>query len=163
MLTAESLRKRIDWPAVDEEVNCGWVYLYIRPTDPSLEPIYFCMGEDRSFIQQSGFGKWHYHPDDIEEAVETAVALIRREKCVLEERDGSGKYLGGGLHRPSGLPDTLGQTAAYLRRVFFDREPVDEAIHFAPYFRGRHIWISREHKEEVEQVFREAGLEPPEW
>jgi hypothetical protein len=50
-----------------------------------------------------------------------------------------------------------------LRRVFFDREPVDETIDFAPYFRGRHIWILHEHKEEVEQAFREAGHEPPEW
>jgi hypothetical protein len=118
MLTVAELRERLGWSGVDEVANAqyGLVYLNVRPTRPGREPIYFCMDEDRSFIQQFGFGEWHSHPNEIEEAVETARLLLRGERCVVEERDAAGNYLGSGLCPPDGLPGTLGKKAASLRR-----------------------------------------------
>jgi hypothetical protein len=132
MLTTAELRERLGWPGVDEETNDEYrlVYLMVRPTRAGLNPIYFCLDEQRSDMVQFGFGEWHYHPDNVDHAVETAQLLIRGERCVVEERDATDNYRGGGLYTPEGFPDTVGKEAATLRRVFFDREPVVEAIDF---------------------------------
>ena len=165
MFTVAKLGKRLGWPDVDKEVNVesGLVYLNIRPTRPDLEPIYFCMDEGQSFIQQFGFGEWHSHPNEIAEAVETARLLIRGERCVVEERDAAGKYCGSRLHPPDGLRDTLIKKTASLRRIFFNREPIAEAIDFGRYFRGKHIWLSHERKAESEEMYRKIGMPVPEW
>jgi len=165
MLTAAELRKHLGWPDVDKEVNVesGLVYLNIRPTRPDLEPISICMDEGQSFIQQFGFGEWHYHPNEIAEAVETARLLVRGERCVVEERDAAGKYCGSLLHSPDGLPDTLVKKTASLRRIFFNREPIAETIDFARYYRCKHIWVSHERKAELERRYREIGMPAPEW
>ena len=138
MLTAAELRERLGWPDVDEETNGEYrlVYLFVRPTRAGLEPIYVCLDEHRSSIVQFGLGEWHYHPDDIDEAVETARLLVRGERCVVEVRDAADKYRSSGLYPPEGSPDTLSKDAASLRRVFFDRDPVVESIDFSRYFEG---------------------------
>jgi hypothetical protein len=130
MLTMDELREQLDWPFVDEETNAqyGVVYLFVRPTRGDLEPIYFCLNEERTFIQQFGFGEWHYHPEDISEAVEVAREFVRGEQCIVEERDALGRYLSSGPCPPSGVPDRLSRGTASLRRVFFDREPVTEPV-----------------------------------
>jgi hypothetical protein len=160
MLTAAELRERLGWPDVVEEADPEHelVYLIVRPTHPGLRPINFGLDDDRLSIDHFGFGHWHYHPDDIDEAVETARQLIRGEVCVVEEIDAAGKNLGGGLLTPEGLPDTMSKQAATLRRVFFDREPVVEPIHFGLYFEGQHIWLSLEKKAEIDRILREAGM-----
>ena len=164
MLTAVELRERLGWPSVDEETNAEYklAYLFVRPTRTGLDSIYFCLDEHRSSIVQFGFSEWHYHPEEIDEAVETARLLIRGERCVVEERDATDKYRASGLYPPQGFPDTLRKEAASLRRVFFDRDPVVEAIDFGRYFRGKHIWLSHERKAEAERAYREAGMELPE-
>lgn len=165
MLTSVELSQRLEWPGVDEEVfaEYGFVYLYVRPTRAGLEPVYFCLNEDRTFVVQFGFGEWHCHPHEVADAVETAQLLVRGEVCVVEERDAAGKYRAGGLHAPGGLPRTLLKDAASLRRVFFDREPVSEPIDFTRYFRGKHIWLSHEHKTAMERGYIELGMQVPDW
>lgn len=160
MLTAAELRERLGWPNVDEDTNAEYklIYLNVRPTRAGLDAIYFCLDEDRSSMVQFGFGDWHNHPDEIDEAVEIARLLISGERCVVEERDATGKCWGSGLYAPDGFPDTLRKDVASLRRVFFDREPVVEAIDFGRYFEGKHIWLSHEKKAEIDRIHREAGM-----
>lgn len=165
MITVAEVRNRLGSARVDEEANAEYrlVYLYVRPTRAGLEPIYFCLDEDRSFIQQFGFGEWHYHPHEINDAVETARLLVCRERCVVEQRDANGKCRGSGLFSPDGLPDTLSMDTASLRRVFFDQEPVAEVIDFDRYFQGKHLRLSHERKAEAERMYRELGMAVPDW
>lgn len=160
MLTTAVLRERLGWPHIDEETNAEYklVYLSVRPTQAGLAPIYLCLDEQRSSVVQFGLGDWHYHPDDIEEAVETARVLVLGERCVVEERDATDKYRSSGLYAPDGFPETLSKKSASLRRVFFDREPVVEPIDFGRYFEGKHIWLSHEKKAEIDRIHRENGL-----
>ena len=160
MLTTAELRERLGWPSVHEETNeeHELVYLLVRPTRAGLDSIDFGLDEDRSSIEHFGFGPWHYHPETIDEAIETARLLIRREQCLVEELDAAGKSRGGGLHTPDGLPDTMTKQTVSLRRVFFDREPVVEAIDFGRYFEGKHIWLSHEKKAEIDRIWRENGM-----
>ena len=73
-------------------------------------------------------------------------------------RDAADKSRGGGLHTPDGLPDTMSKQTASLRRVFFDREPIVEAIDFSRYFEGQHIWLSHEKQAEIDRIHRDAGM-----
>jgi hypothetical protein len=165
MVTTDELQRAVGGYAVEEEVNSQYrlVYLYVRPTRAGLDPIYVCLQEDRSFVQQFGFGQWHYHPDEIAEAVETAGRMVRGELCLVEERDAQDRYLGSGLYPPDGLPDSLLMATTTLRRVFFDREPAREAIDFGRYYRGQHLWIAHDRKAEAERVYREVGMRIPDW
>lgn len=165
MLTAAELRHRLNWPAVDEQVSAQYcaVFLNIRPPSPDLASIDCCLDEGRTSVDRLGFGEWHYHPETLAEAVEMARQLVRGEKCVVEERDAAGAYRGSGPYAPDGLPDRLHRDTASLRRVFFGREPVAEAIDFGRYFRGKHFWVSHERKAEVERLYREIGQPAPEW
>lgn len=165
MLTVETLQHRLDWQGVDETVNAEYhlVYLFVRPTNPDLEPVYICLDEQRSSIIQFGFGEWHCHPDQLEDAIEKASLLVHGKRCIVEECDATGEYLGGGLYGPHELPETLGRKAKSLRRLFFNRVPICETIDFSRYFRGRHIWVSHDRKAETERVYRELGMPGPEW
>ena len=160
MLTAAKLRELLGWPDVDEGANAEYkmVYLNVLPTRAGLDPIDFGLDESRTSIEHLGFGSWHYHPETIDEAIETARLLIRGERCLVEELDAAGKSRGGELHTPDGLPDTMSKQIASLRRVFFDREPIIEAIDFSRYFEGKHIWLSHEKKAEIDRIWRENGM-----
>ena len=160
MLTTAELQERLGWPDVEEETNAEYklVYLLVRPKGAGLDSIDFGLDENRTSIEHFGFGQWHYHPETIDEAIETARLLIRGERCLVEEMDAADKSRGGGLHTPDGLPDTMSKQTASLRRVFFDREPVVEAIDFGRYFEGQHIWLSHEKKAEIDRIHREAGM-----
>jgi hypothetical protein len=165
MLTAIELQERLSWPHVDETIQAEYhlIYLYIRPTAADLAPIYICMDDTRDFVQQFGFGEWHYHPDEIDAAVETARSLVRGEQCVVEQRDANGKYVGSVLLPPDGVPDGLVSRAASLRRVFFNRPPIEEAFDFTRYFQGKHSWITHARKDEFARLHRKLGIAEPEW
>ena len=165
MITVENLKQRLDWDRVDEQSDPehGLVYLFVRPTTAELEPVYFCLGEDRTSVVQFGFGDWHCHPDELEEAIITASQLVRGERCVVEECDGAGRYQGGGLYDSGGLPETLGTNVKSLRRVFFNRKPIIEEIDFSRYFRGKHIWVSHDRKAEIERLYRDLGVPIEDW
>jgi hypothetical protein len=123
-----------------------------------LDEIDFGLDDSRTSIEHLGFGQWHYHPATIDDAIETAQKLISGELCLVEELDAAGKSRGGGLLAPDGVPDTMTKQTVSLRRKFFDREPIIEAIDFSRYFEGQHIWLLHEKKAEIDRIWRENGM-----
>src|SRR4051812_41550921 len=108
LVTAEQLRERLGWPDVREEPLPQYSMRLFRvvPADESIPSIDFLFDDAVSLLLQLGWGRWHCHPDDIDEAIAIARKLVRRESCILEERNGKGDYSGSGRVAPTGLLHT---------------------------------------------------------
>ena len=164
MLTRESLQERLDWQALDERVDAGWgVLLRARPRVSGSSSIDLLLDESRTWVTQLSFGNWHGHPEDPEDAVDTMRRLVSGERCIVEALDADGKYLKGSCCESGGLPTTLPPNTAMLRRLVFDRAPRTEALDRTRYFVGEARLVLLEHRAQVEQLYGESGLPPPEW
>jgi hypothetical protein len=90
--------------------------------------------------------------------------LIRRRKCVLEERDrGNGRYRGSALVGPYDVLRMIGGRALQFRRVFFGEEPVEERIDFSRYVEADHGLVLRTEAEALKRVYDQLGTPIPEW
>jgi hypothetical protein len=90
--------------------------------------------------------------------------LIRRRKCVLEERDrGNGRYRGSALVGPGDVLRTIGGRASVFRRVFFGEEPVEERIDFWRYVDAGHGLVLRTEAQRLKRVYDQLGKPIPEW
>ena len=164
MLSRASLQRQLGWSAIDEDVTAEHeVWFHVRPTHSGLAGIDLLLDESRTWVTQMTFGNWHSYPDDLEEAIASIRLLIRGERCIVEQLDAAGRYRRGGVCERTGLPTTLHQSAAALRRVFFDREPEKEVLDRTRYFVGKAGLVLLEHKAEVERLYRESGMPEPEW
>lgn len=164
MLTVSELQKSLKWQAIEEVFYpeyCDFT-IYVRPSRAELDSIHFCVSADRLVLSQFGFGNWHYHPDIID-AIEMARLLVCGERCIVEQLDAAGEYCSGGVYLRNEVPTSIGKDVKELRRVFFNREPVTEAIDYEQYFRGKHGLISHKSKAEMEDFYRQHGMPVPEW
>ncbi|MEM1207187.1 MAG: hypothetical protein AAGN66_28390 [Acidobacteriota bacterium] len=145
MLSAERLQQLLGCQRVDEKINREYdlVHFLVRPSRPELKSIELCVSGDRSFVDVLGFGPWHCHPDDLEDAIETAAQLVSGSLCVVEERDAEDTYKAGGLYAPGELPKFLGPKIKSLRTLFFDQKPIQEPIDVNLYSWSEHIWVRR--------------------
>ena len=135
----------------------------VVPADESLASIDFLFDDGVSFLQQLGSGRWHYHPDEIEDAIEMARKLVHRELCILEERNRKGEYSGSGPVAPDGVMGTLRPDADHFVRRFFGSPEVREEIDFSRYHKGKHLYIELTRKAEAEKVWKSIGGPMPEW
>jgi hypothetical protein len=164
LVTAEQLRERLGWPDIREEPWPEYSMRWFRavPRDESLPSVDFLFDDQVTFLQQVGTGEWHCHPDDIEYAIELARKLIHHEKCVLEERDKNGEYSGSGVVAPNEVLDTLRIDADHFIRRFFGVPPVREAIDYSRYIKGKHLYVERERRAEMDAIYKSVGLPLPE-
>lgn len=165
LVTLEQLRGRLDWEDVREELVPQYSMRLFRvvPADESLPSIDFLFDDGVTFLQQLGSGKWHYHPDEIEDAIETARKLVHHELCILEERSRKGEYSGSGPVAPDSVRDTLRLDADHLVRRFFGSPEVREEIDFSRYHKGKHLYVALNHKAEAEAAWKRIGGPLPEW
>ena len=174
VLTVDQLKKRLQWDNIEEERRSqeyqGRMYydriFHIRPSSPDYPEIYFLFDDDVTSLAQLGFSEWHGHYDEfaderrnIVQAIKTARTLVLREACLVEERDAQGRYIGSSILGPDEIPRTVSKKARKLRRVFFDREPIEEEIDLSRYYEGKHLYVEKQAKKETERVFRESGME----
>lgn len=165
LVTLEQLRERLGWEDVREEPLPQYSMRLFRvvPPDESLPSIDFLFDDGITFLQQLGSGKWHYHPDEIEDAIEMARKLVHRELSILEERNRKGECGGSGPVAPDGIMDTLRLDADHLVRRFFGSAEVREEIDFSRYHKGKHLFIELNRKAESEKVWKSLGGLIPEW
>ena len=165
LVTVEQLRERLGWGDVREESLPPYSLRRFRvvPDDESLPSIDFLFDDGVSFLQQLGSGEWHYHPDEIDDAIEIARKLVRRELCILEERSRNGGYSGSGPVGPGEVMGTLRHDAGHFVRRFFGSRAVREEIDFGRYHKGKHLYIELGRKAQAEAVWRSIGGPIPEW
>jgi len=166
LVTLEQLRKRLAWEDVREEPLPRYsmrLFRVVPAGDESFPSVDFLFDDDVSFLQQLGSGDWHYHPDEIEDAIAMARKLVYRELCILEQRNRKGEYRGSGPAAPDGIMDTLGLDADHLVRRFFGSPQEREEIDFSRYHKGEHLYIELTHKAEIEKAWKSIGGPIPEW
>lgn len=165
LTSVDEIRDLLSWPDV-RRVECteyGMTIVRVVPEGPKLTAIEFAFRGDLAFLESFGFGEWHAHPK-LDEALVMADDLIRRRKCVLEERDhGNGRYRGSGLVGPRDLLRTIGGRASVFRRVFFGEEPADERIDFSRYVEADHGLILRTEADALKRAYEQLDRRIPEW
>src|SRR5687768_16925515 len=156
LATVEQLREQLNWPDVREEPLPEYSMRLFRvvPVEESLPSIDFLFDDGVSFLQQLGSGDWHCHPDEIDDAVETARKLVRRELCILEERSRKGEYSSSGPVAPDAVLSTIRRDAGYFVRRFFGSPAVREEIDFSRYHKGKHLYIELNRKAESEAAWK---------
>ena len=165
LTSIDEIRDLLSWPDVRrvEFPEYGMSHVRVVPERSKLPPIEFAFRGDLDFLESFGFGEWHYHPE-LDEALVAADDLVRRRKCVLEERDrGNGRYRGSALVGPSDLLGTIGGRASMFRRVFFGEDPVDERIDFSRYLEADGLLMLRSEAEGLKRVYEQLGTPIPEW
>jgi hypothetical protein len=165
LVTVDQLRERLGWDDVREETLAEYSMRLFRvvPADESLPSIDFLFDDSVSFLQQLGSGRWHCHPNEVDDAVEMARKLVRHELCILEKRNRQGEYRGSGPVPPDAILDTLGHDADHFVRRFFGSPEVREAIDFSRYYKGKHLYIELNRKAEAEKVWKSIGGPIPQW
>ena len=165
LVTAEQLRKRLDWGDVREEAMPEYLMRVFRvvPADESQPSIAFLFDADVSRLQQLGSGIWHCHPDEIDDAIEMARKLVHHELCIVEERNKAGEYSSSGPLGPDEIPKTMRLDADYLVRRFFGKAEVREAIDFTRYVKEKHLYIERSWKTHTDAVWESLGQSKPEF
>lgn len=161
----ENLQQSLCWPRIEQHLGGEQEvsYVSVLPSGENGESIFILMSQDRAFGGYVGFGEWHYHPDTWEEAEPTVFALLCGEMGVIEGLNARGQYRQGGLGQKGDWPETLGRDIKMLRHVFFDETPETVTIDFSRYYRGKHLWVRKDVKERSEKLFRELGLEIPDF
>lgn len=127
----------------------------------SLPVVSLLLDANGDGVQSLEFGEWHCHPQTLDEAIALARQLIHTQRCIVEQRDRGGNYLGSGRLSPTELPHSISIKAAYLTRRFFGRLPVREEIDFSKYVRGKHLYRHVEHKAMMDDVWTKLGWPPP--
>jgi hypothetical protein len=165
LASVDEIRDLLSWPDVRrvEHLAHGMTYVRVMPERSTLAPIEFAFSGDLDFLQSFGFGEWHSHPK-LDEALVMADDLVRRRKCVLEERDrGNGRYRCSGLVGPNDLLGAIGGRASMFRRVFFGQDPVEERIDFSRYVQADHGLVLRTEAEALKHVYDQMGTPIPVW
>ena len=164
MISIEDIRELLAWPDVRQEKHPhGMTFVRVVPTRTKLPSIEFAFQGDLEFLESFGFGVWHAHPT-LDEAMVMAEDLVRRRKCVLEDRDrGNGRYLGSSLAGAQDLLGTVAGRASMFRRVFFDEDPIEERIDFSCYVETDGLLMLRREAEGLKQVYERFGAPIPEW
>jgi hypothetical protein len=165
LVTIEQLRDRLGWQDIREEPlpECGMRWLSAVPRDESLPSIDFLFADEFESLQQVGSGEWHYHPDEIDDAIELSRKLIHHESCILEVRDKNGKYRSSGTAAPDEVRDMLPLDADHFIRRFFGMAPLREEIDFSRYIKCKHSYIEPELKAKMDAVWESVGKAPPEF
>jgi hypothetical protein len=181
LITLEQLKKKLKWDNIiefrHEEQRAGGEFIQgfeLRPTNPHFEPIVFLFDGAGTSLECIGFSNWHCHPylvwssrnSEVKfliEAIRLARDLIQKEQCLIEQVVADGRYLCSGPKPAGQLPNTLNRRTARLHRIFFDRKPIIEEIDFSRYYKGKHGYISHEHKAELERTYTEMRIEFLEW
>jgi hypothetical protein len=106
----------------------------VHPQTSSTPDIWFSFNEDGTSLVALSFGEWHYEPygktDDqgFQKAVAYARQIIRGQRCVLEHLSATGACVCVALIRRNRKTDVLGPDVRRLRRTFFGRAPITEAV-----------------------------------
>lgn len=177
IVTLEQLKRKVSWHDIaqerhDYEVN-GRNYVAQRfrllPSDPAWPKIDLHFDERVTCLDPLGFSHWHAHYDgnssnrrNLINALRTVRALVTRKLCLVEELQSDGKYWGGGLTEPDGIPSMIGKEITRFRRVFFDQAPTFEEIDFSRYWEGKHFFVEWREKAAVEKIWKENGM-PVQW
>ena len=165
LASIDDIRDLLAWPDVRRVDRPGYGMTFVRvvPGRRKLPPIEFAFRGDLEFLESFGFGEWHSHPK-LDEALVMADDLVRRRKCVLEERDrNNGRYHGSGLVASGDLLGTIRGRASMFRRVFFGEDPVDECIDFSLYVEPESGLVLRTEAEALQRVYQRLGTPIPEW
>lgn len=164
LVTHQQLRERLGWRDVREESLPQYALrvFSVRPADESLASIDFLFDDGVTFLQQLGSGKWHCHPDEIEDAIEMARKLVHRELCILEERNRKGEYISSGPAAPDGIMVSLRLDADHAVRRFFGSPEVREEIDFNRYHKRKHGYVELNRWAEIQKVWKSLGRAIPE-
>lgn len=165
LVTVEQLRERLGWNDIREKrmPDYEMCWFSVVPDDESLPSVDFLFDDKVEFLVQVGSGEWHYHPDEIDDAIDLVLNLIYHETCILEERNKKGECSGSGVVAANEVMHTLRLDADHFIRRFFGQQPVREAIDFSRYFKGKHIYIDLKHKADSDAMWTSLGMPPPEF
>ena len=176
IISVEQIKQKLKWDNIHlkhrkEEYN-GNSYEYadviIFPDTENLPTIEFVFDSEISYIECVGFSNWHTHYDSYEDdrrnlvkVLQDTKKLINHKSCLVEELQRDGKYSGGSILTPDGLPSSLTKDVKTLRRFFFNQEPKDEEIDFSRYIKVKELYVLKEVYKEAKEVYRQAGIEYP--
>ena len=157
-LTVEALSKKLKYSRISEErapiknsdgnVTGYSRYLFVHPKTPRLPKIYFEFHD--AGLAAFGFAHWHHQfyecmtdEDEIRAATKHARQFMRHQLCLVEELDSQGRGRGIGAYWPTEVPSSLHRSISKLRRIFFDRSPVIEAVDLSRYSRSGDFYVEK--------------------
>jgi hypothetical protein len=173
IISLEQLKRKLRWQDISFErrvqSHAGKEYrdcvFKLQPSEPEWSSVDLHFDSEITVLDPLGFSNWHGHYDrwdddrrNLVDALRTVRELVIGKLCLLEELGVDGKYRGGSLVGPVGIPSTLSKDVQRFRRVFFNRPPVDEEIDFARYWESKHLFVEWKTKHETEKIWTEHGM-----